>query len=141
MVVFLGISLEKTPPSVSMPKLSGVTSSSNKSCTSPFSTPPWIAAPYATASSGFTEVFSFLPSKNSDTFLCTSGILVEPPTIMHSSNSDFFNPESLIQFSIGLIDLTIKSSIKLSNLALVRFMNMFFGPCCVIVIYGKLIDV
>jgi len=74
-------------------------------------------------------------------FLCTSGILVEPPTIMHSSNSAFLRPESLIQFSIGLIDLTIKSSIKLSNLALVRFMNMFFGPCCVIVIYGKLIDV
>jgi len=39
-VVFFWISLVITPPSVSMPSESGVTSSSNTSFTSPFSTPP-----------------------------------------------------------------------------------------------------
>src|SRR5215472_2492381 len=55
-VVFFWISLVITPPSVSMPSDSGVTSSSSTSLTSPFRTPPWIAAPTATTSSGFTLV-------------------------------------------------------------------------------------
>ena len=50
-VVFLPISLVKTPPSVSMPSESGVTSRSRRSRTSPRRTPPWIAAPQATTSS------------------------------------------------------------------------------------------
>jgi hypothetical protein len=44
-VVFFSISLVMTPPSVSMPSDSGVTSSSSTSLTVPPSTPPWIAAP------------------------------------------------------------------------------------------------
>lgn len=48
-VVFLVIILVMTPPRVSIPKDSGVTSKSNKSFKSPFKTPPWIAAPTATA--------------------------------------------------------------------------------------------
>src|SRR6266404_1682412 len=43
-VVFLLMSLVITPPSVSMPSESGVTSSSSTSFTSPFSTPAWMAA-------------------------------------------------------------------------------------------------
>jgi hypothetical protein len=54
-VVFFWISLVITPPRVSMPSDSGVTSSSSTSLTSPCSTPPWIAAPTATASSGLTS--------------------------------------------------------------------------------------
>src|SRR3546814_2697084 len=40
-----------TPPNVSMPSDSGVTSSSSTSLTSPWSTPAWIAAPIATTRS------------------------------------------------------------------------------------------
>ena len=54
MVVLRSISLVKTPPRVSMPSESGVTSSSSTSLTSPLSTPPWMAAPMATTSSGLT---------------------------------------------------------------------------------------
>ena len=61
-VVFLGISTVMTPPSVSIPKLNGVTSSSKPSLTSPLMTPPWIAAPKATTSSGLTERFGSLPN-------------------------------------------------------------------------------
>ena len=53
-VVLRSISLVITPPLVSMPRVSGVTSSSSTSFTSPASTPAWIAAPTATTSSGFT---------------------------------------------------------------------------------------
>ncbi len=40
MVVFLSMILVKTPPAVSTPSESGVTSSSSTSFTSPLSTPP-----------------------------------------------------------------------------------------------------
>jgi hypothetical protein len=65
-VVFFWISLVITPPRVSMPSDSGVTSSSSTSLTSPCSTPPWMEAPTATASSGFTSRRGSLP-KNSFT--------------------------------------------------------------------------
>src|SRR2546428_458766 len=44
-----------------MPSESGVTSSSSTSLTSPLSTPPWMAAPTATTSSGFTPLCGSLP--------------------------------------------------------------------------------
>jgi len=55
-VVFLGIILVITPPKVSIPKDKGVTSNKIMSLTSPFNTPPWIAAPTATASSGLIDL-------------------------------------------------------------------------------------
>ena len=42
MVVFLLMSLVKTPPRVSMPSDSGVTSRRSTSVTSPAKTPPWV---------------------------------------------------------------------------------------------------
>ena len=54
-VVFLGIKVVITPPNVSTPNESGVTSSKTISLTSPVITPPWIAAPIATTSSGLTS--------------------------------------------------------------------------------------
>lgn len=70
MVVLRLIMRVNTPPSVSMPRLSGVTSSSRMSFTSPRSTPPWMAAPMATTSSGLTpRLGSFL--KMSFTMSCT----------------------------------------------------------------------
>ncbi len=60
-VVLRVISAVMTPPSVSMPSESGVTSSSSTSLTSPLRTPPWMAAPTATTSSGFTPLCGSLP--------------------------------------------------------------------------------
>ena len=53
-VVLRGIICVATPPSVSMDRVSGVTSSSSRSLTSPASTPACTAAPTATTSSGLT---------------------------------------------------------------------------------------
>ena len=53
-------------PMVSIPRVSGLTSSNRTSLTSPANTAPWIAAPIATASSGFTSLRASLP-KNSVT--------------------------------------------------------------------------
>ena len=60
-VVLRSMSLVITPPLVSMPSDSGVTSSSRTSLTSPLSTPAWMAAPTATTSSGLTDLFGSLP--------------------------------------------------------------------------------
>jgi len=62
--VFLYIIFVITPPRVSIPNDKGVTSSKSKSLTSPFKTPPYIAAPTATASSGLTLLFGYLPNKS-----------------------------------------------------------------------------
>jgi hypothetical protein len=93
MVVFFSISLVITPPSVSMPSDSGVTSSSSTSLTSPASTPPWIAAPTATASSGLTSLRGSLPKK-SFTYFCTSGMRVWPPTRITSCHVAADRPAS-----------------------------------------------
>ncbi len=93
-----------TPPKVSIPNDNGVTSKSNKSFISPFNTPPWIAAPTATASSGLTDLFGVLP-KIFLTNYCTLGILDIPPTKITSSILSFDTPESLIHASHGLIVL------------------------------------
>ena len=86
-VVLRSMSVVITPPSVSMPSDSGVTSSSSRSFTSPASTPAWIAAPTATTSSGFTPLCGSLP-KSSRTICCTRGMRVEPPTSTTSSICD-----------------------------------------------------
>ncbi len=67
-VVLRWISVVITPPSVSMPSESGVTSSSSRSLTSPASTPAWTAAPIATTSSGLTPLCGSLP--NSSLTIC-----------------------------------------------------------------------
>jgi hypothetical protein len=85
-VVFASINLVRTPPIVSMPRESGVTSRSKTSEILPFKTAPWIAAPSATTSSGLTDLFAFLPI-NFSTASCIEGILVEPPTRITSSIS------------------------------------------------------
>jgi hypothetical protein len=94
----------KIPPMVSIPNESGVTSSKRMSFTSPVKTAPWIAAPIATASSGFTLLLGCLPKKFW-TSSATLGIRVEPPTKMTSSILSLVRPESLRQFSSGLVVL------------------------------------
>src|SRR6266404_4958893 len=61
-VVLRSMMRVNTPPSVSMPSDSGVTSSSSTSLTSPCKTPAWIAAPMATTSSGLTPLCGSLPN-------------------------------------------------------------------------------
>ena len=102
-VVLRSISRVNTPPRVSMPSDSGVTSSSSTSLTSPLSTPPWIAAPMATTSSGLTPRCGSVP-KNCFTVSMTLGMRVMPPTRITSSISDALRPASLSaarQGSIG----------------------------------------
>ena len=139
-VVFFSINFVDTPPNVSIPSDRGVTSKRSTSLTSPWRTPAWIAAPIATTSSGFTLLFGSLPKK----FLTsarTLGILVIPPTITISSISFAVRPASLRAVLHGGNVLEIKSSTKASNLALVIFRLICFGPVLSAVIKGKLTSV
>ena len=68
-VVLRSMSRVMTPPSVSMPSDSGVTSRSRTSFTSPPSTPAWIAAPIATTSSGLTPLWGSFPNSRLDQLL------------------------------------------------------------------------
>ena len=70
-------------------------SSRRTSLTSPVRTPPWMAAPIATTSSGLTPLLGTLP-KNSSTFFWTAGIRVEPPTKITSLMSLLLKPASFI---------------------------------------------
>jgi hypothetical protein len=66
-VVFLVIIGVLIQPIVSIPRVSGVTSSNKTSVTSQPIIPAWIAAHIATASSGLIHVFGFF-QKNASTF-------------------------------------------------------------------------
>ena len=139
-VVFFSISLVDTPPKVSIPKESGVTSNNSTSLTSPWSTPAWIAAPIATTSSGLTLLFGSFPKKFL-TSLNTFGILVIPPTIIISSISLAVIPASFKAVLQGGKVLAIKSSTSASSFALVIFKLMCLGPVLSAVIKGRLISV
>ena len=91
-VVLRSMSRVMTPPRVSMPSESGVTSSSRTSLTSPASTPAWIAAPIATTSSGLTPLWGSLPLNIALTASTTAGMRVWPPTRITSSISPGFRP-------------------------------------------------
>ncbi len=140
MVVFFSMILVNTPPRVSMPSDSGVTSSSSTSLTSPPSTPPWIAAPSATASSGLTSLRGSLP-KNSVTACCTFGMRVWPPTRITSPMSLERRPASFSAMRHGSIDFLIRSSTSASSLARVSLMFRCFGPDASAVTYGRLTSV
>ena len=92
MVVFRSISLVVMPPLVSTPNESGVTSSKSTSFTSPPKTPPWMAAPMATTSSGLMDLSSSALPNTSLATSWTWGIRVEPPTMTTSSTLE---PSSL----------------------------------------------
>mmetsp|Transcript_31021 Transcript_31021/g.90748 ORF Transcript_31021/g.90748 Transcript_31021/m.90748 type:complete len:302 (-) Transcript_31021:81-986(-) len=98
MVVPRLISLVMTPPTVSMPCDSGVTSKSRISLVasppSPDRIPPWTAAPNATASSGLMPLEASLPPKYSEIRDWTLGMRVDPPTRTISSISDLVTSAS-----------------------------------------------
>jgi len=68
MVVFASINLVNTLPIVSIPNDNGVTSNNKTSFTSPVKTPPCIAAPNETTSSGFTPLLGDFPKNFSTAY-------------------------------------------------------------------------
>ena len=137
-VVFLSISLVVMLPIVSIPRESGVTSSSNKSFTSPDNTPPWIAAPRATHSSGLISFWGCFPV-NFLIHSCTAGILVEPPTRRTLSISLAESPASESASLTGPSVIFTRSAVNSSNLARVKSIFKWSGPACEAVINGRLI--
>ena len=77
-VVLRSISFSISPPLTSMPRDSGVTSSSRTSLTSPLMTPACRAAPTATTSSGLTPLLGSLPPVRSRTRSTTAGMRGRP---------------------------------------------------------------
>ena len=109
-VVLRSISFVATPPRVSIERDSGVTSSRRISPApaSPASLPPWIEAPSATHSSGFSVLLGSWPV-SCFTFSCTDSIRVEPPTSSTLDRSDAFSPASLNAFCTGAAVLSTRS--------------------------------
>mmetsp|Transcript_19968 Transcript_19968/g.48900 ORF Transcript_19968/g.48900 Transcript_19968/m.48900 type:complete len:215 (+) Transcript_19968:578-1222(+) len=126
-VVLRLMSRVKTPPSVSIPRESGVTSRRRMSFTSPRRTPPWMAAPLATTSSGLTPLFGCFPKKLS-TVDWTFGIRVIPPTRRIASTSFFFNPASLRHASTGGMVLDTRESARRSKSDRLSLSVRCFGP-------------
>ena len=139
-VVFFSINFVETPPRVSIPNDKGVTSNNKTSLTSPCSTPPCIAAPIATTSSGFTPLWGSLPKK-SCTNCWTLGIRVIPPTKITSSIPLADSSASLSAVLQGTNVFWIKSSTRDSSFALVILMFKCLGPLASAVMNGKLMSV
>ena len=94
-MVLRGIIFSTNPPIVSRPSDSGNTSSNSMSESGllPTNTSACNAAPSATTRSGSIEVSGSF-SKKPSTWLRTSGMRVEPPTITTCSTSSFSMPAS-----------------------------------------------
>ena len=141
MVVFFGIITVSTPPSVSRPSDSGVTSSSWMSAAAPSrSCAPWMAAPTATTSSGFTPRCPSLP-KISFTSDCTRGIRVMPPTITTSSIWFGFSRASASAVITGFLQRSKRWSTIFSNCVRVIDSIRCFGPLASAVMNGRLMSV
>ena len=139
-VVFRSISFVKTPPLVSIPRESGVTSSRSTSLTSPLSTPPWMAAPTATTSSGLTPLCGSLAS-SSLTCSCTAGIRVMPPTRTTWSIPEASRPASASACLVGPTVRATRSAVISPSFARVSCRSRCFGPSGVAVTNGRLICV
>ena len=139
-VVLRSISFVKTPPSVSIPNESGVTSRSSTSFASPFIIAACVAAPNATHSIGSMPRSIFRLTCSSKNF-CTIGILVGPPTMMILSMSEAESPESLNAWSTGPRHLSTIGATSSSRFALFIDMVRCFGPPASAVINGRFISV
>src|SRR6266487_874608 len=139
-VVLRSINMVMTPPSVSTPSESGVTSSRSTSFTSPLSTPAWMAAPTATTSSGFTPLCGSLPV-SSRTRSTTAGMRVEPPTRMMWSIWSLLTPASRIACSNGPRQASSRSAVSSWNLERESSSSRWSGPSLVAVMNGRLIVV
>mmetsp|Transcript_41040 Transcript_41040/g.73781 ORF Transcript_41040/g.73781 Transcript_41040/m.73781 type:complete len:228 (+) Transcript_41040:1075-1758(+) len=129
-----------TPPMVSIPRLSGVTSRSKMSFTSPRSTPPWMAAPMATTSSGFTPLLASL-LKISFTMPCTFGMRVMPPTNRTSLMSLAVTPASFMQSRHGCFVRSRRGSTRFSNFERVMVELRCLAPEASAVMKGRFTSV
>ncbi len=123
-VVLRGMSTLTIPPSVSIPRDSGVTSSSSMLVMPPARICACTAAPRATTSSGFSWLCGVLPN-SSCTRRRTSGTRVEPPTRTTSSMSDGARPASASAIRHGVkrgVDQPLDELLELGprDLAVVR---------------------
>ena len=134
------MSLCITPPLVSMPSDSGVTSSRRMSLTSPLSTPAWTAAPMATTSSGLTDLLGSLPVISLTRSL-TAGMRVEPPTMTTWSIWPWVSPASEMASSKGFLHRSSRSEVSSWNFERLRFTSRCNGPASVAVMNGRLICV
>mmetsp|Transcript_26191 Transcript_26191/g.98604 ORF Transcript_26191/g.98604 Transcript_26191/m.98604 type:complete len:297 (+) Transcript_26191:538-1428(+) len=121
------ISVVNTPPAVSRPSDSGVTSRSSSSSSlldlcEPSMMAACTAAPYATASSGLMDLLGSWPKKSVRSF-CTRGMRVEPPTSTTSSTLSLAILESLSTRSTGAMVLRKSSPHRSSKRA--RVMEMW----------------
>ena len=139
-VVFLGMMRVKTPPAVSTPSDRGVTSSRRTSFTSPLRTPPWMAAPTATTSSGLTPLCGSLP-KNFFTVSCTLGMRVIPPTRMTVSSWEAVRPASLRAILQGSMVFSTRSPTRLSSVARSMVSARCLGPVVSAVMKGRFTSV
>ena len=139
-VVFLSMRVVITPPSVSMPSESGVTSRRSRSLTSPERTPAWMAAPMATTSSGLTPLWGSFP-KSAFTSSWTFGMRVEPPTSTTSSIWDGWRPASFRHCRTGPSVFSSRSPTSCSSFARVSFRERCLGPEASAVTKGRLISV
>ena len=130
-----------TPPRVSMPSVSGVTSSKSTSLTSPASTPACTAAPTATTSSGLTDLLGSLPAVSLRTSSWIMGMRVAPPTSTTSSSWLADNLASLSACSTGPTQRCTRSSVNCSSLARVNAICKCLGPLMSAVIKGRLTSV
>ena len=139
MVVWSLISLVITPPSVSIPNDSGVTSS-NKDV---FYAVQWYLLDSCPYRYYFVRVNTFEGAfpKNSCTFCWTAGIRVEPPTRITSSISEAFMLASCRAFRRGSIVAWIRLSHNCSNWARVSVRTRCFGIPLTGNMYGRLISV
>ena len=137
MAALRSMSLVITPPLVSMPRESGVTSMSRTSLRSPLMTAAWRAAPTATTSSGFTDLLGSLPPVSSLTTSVTAGMRVEPPTRTTWSMSETLMPASLMTWWKGALVRSSRSEVMSSNCARVSFSSRCSGPFSVIERYCR----
>ena len=81
-----------------------------------------MVAPYAMASSMFSDLFRLFPSKYSERTCWTRGMREEPPTKTISSISCFVSEADSSTYPTGLIALNQISRHKFSNFALFKVM-------------------
>jgi hypothetical protein len=129
-VVFFSISLVMTPPRVSMPSDSGVTSSSSTSLTSPPSTPPWMAAPMATASSGLTSLRGSLPKKSFDLLLHLrhAGLTADQDHLVDLAGADSRRPSARSCTARWCAHQVVDQRLELGRVSLTF---RCFGPVCI----------
>ena len=129
-----------TPPRVSIPSVSGVTSRSSTSVTpsSPTMIPACRAAPTATASSGLIPLNGALPTSFSIA-TWTAGTRVEPPTRMTLSTSPLETPASFIARRVGDIVRSMSAAMSSSNFDRERERSRCSGCPSLMVMNGRLI--